>query len=214
MTAASHSVVSMQISSNSQYIQAPNIESINPKNEPIYIVDGVAIKADQMAKINPNDIDDVKGLLSDRYEVSKDRLENALETVIALCEPVHPQDEPSFIRYFCGNTEIPNDLKDTEERRVTLYKAVVALIRAYANIANEMHKIGYSEAEAEKIKKQVQFYSDLRETIKQASGDYVDLKRFEPGMRQLMDMYIDAKSSQKISDFENQRLYPSEVIVY
>ena len=152
------------------------------------------------------DIDDVKGLLSDRYEVSKDRLESALETVIALCEPVHPQDEPSFIRYFCGNTEIPDDLNDTEERRVTLYKAVVALIRAYANIANEMHKIGYSEVEAEKIKKQVQFYSDLRETIKQASGDYVDLKRFEPGMRQLMDMYIDAKSSQKISDFENKSL--------
>lgn len=152
------------------------------------------------------DIDDVKGLLSDRYEVSKDRLESALETVIALCEPVHPQDEPSFIRYFCGNTENPDDLKDTEERRVTLYKAVVSLIRAYANIANEMHKIGYSEEEAEKIKKQVQFYSDLRETIKQASGDYVDLKRFEPGMRQLMDIYIDAKSSQKISDFENKSL--------
>lgn len=152
------------------------------------------------------DIDDVKGLLSDRYEVSKDRLESALETVIALCEPVHPQDEPSFIRYFCGNTENPDDLKNTEERRVTLYKAVVSLIRAYANIANEMHKIGYSEAEAEKIKKQVQFYSDLRETIKRASGDYVDLKQFEPGMRLLMDMYIDAKSSQKISDFENKSL--------
>lgn len=152
------------------------------------------------------DVDDVKGLLSDRYEVSKDRLESALETVIALCEPVYPQDEPSFIRYFCGNTENPDDLKDTEERRVTLYKAVVSLIRAYANIANEMHKIGYSEAESEKIKQQVQFYSDVRETIKQASGDYIDLKRFEPGMRQLMDMYIDAKSSQKISDFENKSL--------
>lgn len=152
------------------------------------------------------DMEDVKGLLSDRYEASKDRLESALETVIALCEPVHPQDEPSFIRYFCGNTENPDDLKDTEERRVTLYKAVVSLIRAYANIANEMHKIGYTDEEAEKIKQQVQFYSDVRETIKQASGDYVDLKRFEPGMRQLMDMYIDAKSSQKISDFENKSL--------
>ena len=152
------------------------------------------------------DIDDVKGLLFDRYEVSKDRLESALETVIALCEPVHPQDEPGFIRYFCGNTENPDDLKETEERRVTLYKAVVSLIRAYSNIANEMHKIGYSEEEAEKIKLQIQFYSDVRETIKQASGDYVDLKQFEPGMRQLMDMYIDAKSSQKISDFENKSL--------
>lgn len=152
------------------------------------------------------DLDDVKGLLSDRYEVSKDRLESALETVIALCEPVHPQDEPNFIRYFCGNTENPEDIKDTEERRVTLYKAVVALIRAFANIANELDKIGYTDDEAEKIKQQVQFYSDIRETIKQASGDYVDLKRFEPGMRQLMDMYLDAKSSQKISDFENKSL--------
>uniref|UniRef100_UPI0040494290 type I restriction endonuclease subunit R n=1 Tax=Flavobacterium sp. TaxID=239 RepID=UPI0040494290 len=152
------------------------------------------------------DLDDVKGLLSDRYEVSKDRLESALETVIALCEPVFPKDEPSFIRYFCGNTENPNELKETEERRVTLYKAVVSLIRAYANVANEMHKIGYSEQESEKIKKQVLYYSEIREIVKKASGDYVDLKQFEPGMRQLMDMYIDAKSSQKISDFENKSL--------
>ena len=152
------------------------------------------------------DADDVKGLLADRYEVSKDRLETALEAVIAMCEPVHPKDEPSFIRFFCGNTENPDDLKATEEKRVALYKAVVALIRAYADIANEMHKIGYSDEQAEEVKRKVQYYSDLRDTIKQASGDYVDLKRFEPGMRQLMDMYLDAKSSRKISDFENKSL--------
>ena len=152
------------------------------------------------------DVDDVKGLLSDRYEVSKDRLDTALETVIAMCEPVHPKDEPNFIRYFCGNTENPEELKETEDRRVALYKATVKLIRAYANIANEMMKAGYTQAQSEKIKLDVKYYSDLRETIKQASGDYVDLKRFEPGMRQLMDMYLDAKSSKKISDFENQTL--------
>ena len=60
-------VSSLQISSNSQYTPAPNVsmpasESAAPKNEPMYIVDGVPIKADQMAKINPNDIDDVKVL--------------------------------------------------------------------------------------------------------------------------------------------------------
>ena len=158
------------------------------------------------------DAEDVQGLLSDRYEVSKDRLETALETVIAMCEPVHPKDEPSFIRFFCGNTENPEDLKATEEKRVALYKAVVVLIRAYANIANEMHKIGYDEEQSEHIKQQVQYYSDLRETIKQASGDYIDLKRFEPGMRQLMDMYLDAKSSKKISDLENKSLV--ELIVH
>ena len=31
-----------------------------------------------------------------------------------------------------------------------------------------MYKLGYSEAESNKIKGQVQYYSDLRETIKQA----------------------------------------------
>jgi type I restriction enzyme R subunit len=152
------------------------------------------------------DEEDVKGLLTNRYKASRERLETAMETVIAMCEPVHPKDEPNFIRYFCGNTENPNDLKATEEKRVALYKAVVSLIRAYSDIANEMHKIGYDEQKAEDIRQQVQYYSDLRDTIKRASGDYIDLKRFEPSMRQLMDMYLDAKSSKKISDLDNKTL--------
>jgi len=152
------------------------------------------------------DDEDVKGLLKDRQTESKDRLETALEALVALCEPVHPKDEPGYIKYFCGDTENPNDIKESEEKRVGLYKAVVKLIRAYANVANEMHKLGCSDQEANKIKGQVQYYSDLRETIKQASGDYLDFKRFEPGMRQLMDMYLDANSSKKISDFENKSL--------
>jgi type I restriction enzyme R subunit len=152
------------------------------------------------------DVDDVKGLLADRYVVSKERLETALEKVIAICEPVFPKDEPNFIRYFCGNTENHNDLKATEDKRVALYKSVVALIRAYAEIANEMHKMGFTALESSNIKQLVQYYSDLRDTIKQASGDSIDFKRFEPGMRQLMDMYLDAKNSRKISDLDNKTL--------
>lgn len=152
------------------------------------------------------DEEDVKGLLKDRHQESRERLETALEAVRAMIEPVHPKDEPSFIRYFCGNTEIPEELEAREERRVALYKAVVSVIRAYANVANEMFKLDYNEEQANKIKDEVKYFSDLRDTIKQASGDYLDLKRFEPGMRQLMDMYLDAKSSKKISDFENKTL--------
>lgn len=152
------------------------------------------------------DIEDVNGLLLDRYEEAKERLETALEAVRAMCEPVHPKTEPSFIHYFCGNTENPEDIKSTEERRVALYKVVGSLIRAYANIANELYKIGYTEEQGEQIKEEVQYYADLRETIKKASGDYLDMKRFEPGMRQLMDMYLDANASKKISDFENKTL--------
>lgn len=166
-----------------------------------------SIKDYTSAAFEQYDEEDIKGLLADRYEVSKDNLENALEAVIAICEPVYPpKDEPQYRRYFCGNTEDPEDIKSKEERRVAFYKAVAKLIRAYAEVANEMYKLGYSAAEADKIKGQVKYYADLRETIKQASGDWVDLKAYEGGMRQLMDMYLDAKSSRKISDFENKSL--------
>ena len=48
------------------------------------------------------DEEDIKGLLKDRFEESKDRLETSLEVVRALCEPVHPKEDVYFIRYFCG----------------------------------------------------------------------------------------------------------------
>ncbi|MEO8238534.1 MAG: von Willebrand factor type A domain-containing protein [Flavobacterium sp.] len=55
------------LQNNTQYLASPRrvaneTESVSSKNEPLYIVDGVTIKADQMAQINPNDIQDVKVL--------------------------------------------------------------------------------------------------------------------------------------------------------
>jgi len=152
------------------------------------------------------DKEDIEGLLADRYEVSKNNLESALEAVIAICEPVHPQNEPNFIKYFCGNTEDLEAINATEERRVAFYKAVASLVRSYTEVANEMHKLGYDDREAREIKEKVTFYADLKETIKLASKDKVDLKAYEAGMRQLMDMYLDANASRKISDFENKSL--------
>ena len=149
---------------------------------------------------------DVSGLLKDRLTEHKERLETALEAVRAICEPVFPRDEISFQRFFCGDPSNPQDIKDTEEKRVSLYKAIASLIRAYTNTANELHKLGYSEEKAQSITQEVKFYSELRDTIKKASREFVDLKRFEPGMRQLMDMYLDANSSKRISDFENLSL--------
>lgn len=64
-------VAGVAVQNNVQYLASPSVttrsESLsipsNPsKNEPMYIVDGVAINADQMAQINPNDIQDVKVL--------------------------------------------------------------------------------------------------------------------------------------------------------
>jgi type I restriction enzyme R subunit len=142
-------------------------------------------------------------LLTNRLETSKEKLEEARETTKALCEPVlQPQALIDFIRYFCGDVAVPEDLKRNEAKRVSLYKNVAALVRAYANMANEMHAAGYSAKEAGVIKEEVEHFSKMRKEIKLASKDEVDMKQYEPAMRRLLDTYIRAEDSEKVIDFE------------
>jgi type I restriction enzyme R subunit len=149
------------------------------------------------------DKEDVEGLLTDRLKKGKERLDDALEAIKALCEPVlPPKGTKEYIQYFCGNTQNPDDLKDTEPKRVALYKAVISLIRAYANIADEMEEAGYKSNETETIKIGIKHFEDVRKEIQLASGDWVDLKQFEPAMRHLIDSYIGAEESKKISAFD------------
>jgi type I restriction enzyme R subunit len=151
---------------------------------------------------------DIEGLLKDRLQQDRDRLEEAREAVKALCEPVEPpRDTAAYLRYFCavdsGNAE---QLKDNEPRRVALYKLAAAFLRAYANLANEMLEAGYSAAEAREIKGEVDHYEKVREEVKLASGDYIDMKMYEPAMRHLLDTYIRAEESEKLSGFDDLTL--------
>jgi type I restriction enzyme R subunit len=151
-------------------------------------------------------------LLQDRLKKGRERLDNALEEIALLCEPVAPpKGTIEFIRYFCGNTENPEELKSREVQRTALYKATVALIRAYANIADEIEAAGYTEKEIEDIKKQLDFYLKLREEIRKASVETLDLKTYEADMRHLIDNYIQAEEPQKISPFGELTLL--EIIV-
>jgi len=154
------------------------------------------------------DKEDVAGLLEDRLAKARENLEEALEAVRALCEPVEPpKDQSACFRYFSskdhGDAE---QLKANEPQRLSLYKLTAALIRAYANLANEMQEAGYTPAEAEVIKKEVTFYENLRNEVKHHSGDAIDLKQYEPAMRHLIDTYIRAEESEKISAFDDLSL--------
>ncbi len=151
---------------------------------------------------------DVEGLLKDRLEQGRERLEEAREAIKALCEPVAPpRDTAAYLRWFCaeesGNIE---QLKENESKRVTLYKLAAAFLRAYANLANEMREAGYTEAEAREIKAEVDHFEKVREEVKLASGDYVDMKMYEPAMRHLLDTYIRAEESEKLSAFDDLTL--------
>ena len=146
-------------------------------------------------------------LLKDRLKKGRERLDNALEALALLCEAVEPpRSELEYIHYFCGNTEIPDDLKAREPQRAALYKATVSLVRVFANIADELEAAGYSEVDISYIKQKLDEYLKLREIIRKASGESLDLKAYEADMRHLIDTYIEADEPRKISPFDNMSL--------
>ncbi|BAZ25531.1 type I site-specific deoxyribonuclease, HsdR family protein [Kalymmatonema gypsitolerans NIES-4073] len=153
------------------------------------------------------DTDDVDGLLSDRLTKGRERLEIARESIKALCEPVAaPKDTDAYGRYFGGANDEPDKLQDNQQKRLALYKYTAALVRAYANLANDMTEAGYTPAEIEIIKQEVKHYEQVRAEVKLRSGDYIDLKTYEPAMRHLIDSYIGAEESELISAFDDMTL--------
>ena len=152
--------------------------------------------------------EDVEGLLKDRLQQGRQRLEEVREAITALCEPVEPpRDTAAYLHFFCA-AESGNavQIKDNEPKRLALYKLAAAFLRAYANLANEMSDAGYSDAEAREIKDEVDHYEKVRQEVKLASGDYIDMKMYEPAMRHLLDNYIRAEESKKLSTFDDLTL--------
>jgi type I restriction enzyme R subunit len=154
------------------------------------------------------DKEDVAGLLTDRLKMARERLDDALEAVRALCEPVDaPRDTHAYLRFFCAEDTADKDaLKENEPKRLALYRLAAVLLRAYADVANEMAEAGYSDIETAAIKADVDHYEKVRNEVKLASGDYIDLKMYEPAMRHLIDTYIRAEDSEAISKFDDLSL--------
>jgi type I restriction enzyme R subunit len=157
------------------------------------------------AALDGFDKQDVNDLLSDRIERAREDLDEALEQIRALCEPVAPpKNTLQYQQYFCaaeqGNTD---QLKVNEPKRVALYKAVNTVARCYSNLANDMEAAGYSAQQTADIRAEVQHYVAVRDEVKLGAGDELSYKRFEAGMRFLLDTYIQADASEVISNFED-----------
>jgi type I restriction enzyme R subunit len=151
-------------------------------------------------------------LIQDRLSKGREWLDNALEELELLCEKVEsPKGDLQHIHYFCGNSEIPEDLKAREVQRTALYKATANLIRAYANIGDDMDAAGYTADAAEHIQTRVDHFLKLRDIIKNASNEKIDLKAYEADMRYLIDRYIQAEESVVISPLADMPIL--EVIV-
>jgi len=154
------------------------------------------------------DDEDVQGLLTDRLVQGRERLDEAREAIKALCEPVGPPyDTAAYLQFFCAiDSGSADQLKENEPKRVALYRMASSFLRAYANLANEMGEAGYTEDQAREIRNEVSHFEKVRQEVKLASGDYVDLKMYEPAMRHLLDTYIRAEESETISAFDDLTL--------
>lgn len=146
-------------------------------------------------------------LLKNRLKACREKLDAAVEAFQLVCEPVPPpKKDMDAIRYFCGNPELPDDLAAHEPRRMALYHSVIKLLRAYANIADEMPAAGYTPEQAAFIKTLVGLAAHVRDTVRIASGEVLDFKPFEADMRDLLDRYVAASEPRTISAFDNMPL--------
>lgn len=149
------------------------------------------------------DKEDITGLLNNRLEYAKKRLDKALSKVKEICEPVAlPKGTLEYLHYFVAEdldtvseTRVEK-LKATEQRRIQLYNAVSELVGAYANIADEMTKAGYAKEEIKEIKEQVKMYDSARDEVMKSAGDYIELKNYDSAMRYMIDNYLSADSSE------------------
>jgi len=149
--------------------------------------------------------EDIEGLIKDRLGEAKKYLDITLEDLDDLCGGVSsPRAEIDYIHYFCSENSVGGiDDESCSRSREKLYKLINRFIRAYAEIKGEMSEAGYTVAEQAEIDGKVIFYTALKETIGNASGDFIDLKSYEADMRRLIDAYIKAEDSRKIGEFDD-----------
>lgn len=141
-------------------------------------------------------------------EESKKELENQLEATRRLLEPVGNYSNNEALKKYFVST-ISGDLEAlqvTEGKRINLYKQVTSLIRAYSNLCGFEIEAGYNEDEFKKVRVEIEQFEEIKKFVKLASGDYVDLKLYEPDMRHLIDTYIKSDKSEVVADLTNTSL--------
>jgi type I restriction enzyme R subunit len=149
---------------------------------------------------------DVAGLITNRKDRAQRELEETRETLHAMVEPVEPpKDLPAHFAWFAA-TGKPENVGEAAPRRLAFYRQVARLIRQYADLAPDLTDLGYDEAAKHLLADDVRRFADLSEALKVASGDSVDMTKFEPAMRKLIDTYVRARDVEVISDFGKRGL--------
>jgi type I restriction enzyme R subunit len=150
------------------------------------------------------DEEDVAGLIEDRRAAGFQRLHDSLDACEALVEPLGRTNFDAQMDYFCGGAQDAGEMGGGEVeaervpagRRKLLYKLTAEASRAYAAIAADLE-------DPEAYRRRVDYFEKLRKAVQLRSGDRLDMKRYEADMHRLLDMYVTADPSRKISDLDD-----------
>lgn len=160
------------------------------------------------AALSGYDKEDIEGYIKEKNKACRKDLEEAKEQVEALLELVHPQTREGFFRYFVYDDNAPEEemdkqLDDNAEKRSKLYKYVRRYLNCYTNLANSLEDMGYSEAERKEYAECARKYDALKREIELRSNDHIDMRRYEPDMRQVLDLYVKAEDSEVIAKLDD-----------
>lgn len=151
------------------------------------------------------DKEDVEGLIKNRYDEAKSEMVGAIASLKDLLENVNdPKEDTDYIEYFCGENS-----EDDERigRRDILYALTASLTRSFANCCDKLvSNYGYSDNQVNQLRSDISGYNKIKEMIKLASCDYIDLKPYEADMRYILDTYIRAEDSKVVSELANMPL--------
>lgn len=160
------------------------------------------------AALSGYDKEDIEGYIKEKNKACRKDLKEAKEQVEALLALVHPQTREGFFRYFVYDDNAPEEemdkqLDDNAEKRSKLYKYVRRYLNCYANLANSLEDMGYSEAERKEYAECAKKYDALKREIELRSNDHIDMRRYEPDMRQVLDLYVKAEDSEVIAKLDD-----------
>ncbi|MDA7522588.1 type I restriction endonuclease subunit R [Akkermansiaceae bacterium] len=176
------------------------------------VQDAIAVYTSDELDIDEGDGSDGNVTVKDSLKEGKKKLDDAREHLRYLCDPVEqPREVEQYLRYFCGDPCDPNALDETEQLRISFYKAVVTFLRAYAAMASDLVEAGYSDAEITTLQNETTLITDIRNAIKRHSGEELDIKPYEADMRHLINTYIQADQAEDLGNLDTLSL--TELII-
>lgn len=159
-----------------------------------------AIKDYTSGAFDNYDKSDIEGFLKNCYDEAKSKMLGSLQALKELFSGVKDsRTDTDYINYFCG--------QDKQLERENLYTLTSSAARSFSDCCDRLvSHYNYTESQVNEFRHEISEYNRVKDFIKLASHDYIDLKGYDSDMRYILDTYIHAEESQVISELDNMSL--------